>query len=148
MAAFGVPDDASELGTAVVGGVVVPLVVAPPSGDEPPLRVGWAPPTPSVRPGYALGDWQVLEVVAVAVVACVGVGAAPASIALGPLLTVVGTRVSTHFQTEGQSASEVQLATLAWQDPGKDEVVAHTGAGADPPPTTGAEPEHVPIVVG
>ena len=142
MAAFGVPDDASGLGKAVVGGVVVPLVVAPPSGDAPPLRVGCSLPAPPVRPGYALGDWQVLNVVAV------GAGVAPASIAMGPLLTVVGTLVSTHFQTEGQSESEVQLAASAWQEPGKDVVVTHTGAGAGSPSETGADPEHMPVVVG
>jgi precorrin-6B methylase 2 len=82
------------------------------------------------------------------VVGGVAVGAAPVSIAAGPLLTVVATVASTHFQTDGQSASEVQLATLAWQEPGKDEVVMHTGAGAGSPFADGADPEHVPMVVG
>jgi hypothetical protein len=125
MAVLGVPDDASELGTAAVGGVVAPLVVAPP-----------------------LGGWQVLDVVAVDVVAGAEVVAAPASIAAGLLLTVVGTVASTHFQTDGQSASEMQLATLAWQEPGRDEVVMHTGACAGSPFADGADPEHVPMVVG
>ena len=143
MAALGVPDDASELGTAVVGGVVAPLVVAPPSGEEPPW-VGWVSPTPKVGPGFARGDWQVLDMVVGGVV----VGAAPASIAAGPLLTVVATVASTHFQTDGQSESVAQLATLAWQEPGKDEVVMHTGAGSGSPFADGADPEHVPMVVG
>ena len=37
-------------GRAVVGGVVAPLVVAPPSGDESSPRGGCAGPTPPVRP--------------------------------------------------------------------------------------------------
>ena len=96
---------------------------------------------------YALGAWQALDVVGGAVVGGVRVVAAPASIAMGPLLTVVRVE-TTHVQTEGQSASEVQLVTLAWQDPGKDWVVTQTGVGAGPPSETGADPEHAPVVVG
>jgi len=106
-----------------------------------------------------------------------GVGAAPASTAMGPLLTAVGGFESTHFQIEGQSVSVVQLAALAWQEPGNEVVVTHTGAevpasdtgkgggagGAPeplPPPVPDEEPdddeplpaepdpEHHPIVVG
>jgi hypothetical protein len=91
-----------------------------------------------------MGDWHVLD----ALVVGVGGGAAPASIAAGPLLTVVAKVASTHFQTDGQSESEVQLASVAWQEPGKDEVVTHTGAGAGSPSVAGAEPEQVPVVVG
>ena len=103
-----------------------------------------------------------------------GVGAAPASIAIGPLLTAVGGFQSTHFQIEGQSESTAQLMTSTWQEPGNDVVVTHTGAevpastagkrggaeGApeplpppapdeeDEPPEAELDPEHIPVVVG
>jgi hypothetical protein len=103
-----------------------------------------------------------------------GVGAAPASTAIGPLLTAVGGFQSTHFQIEGQSESTAQLVTSTWQEPGNEVVVTHTGTevpasatgkrgGAgrapeplpppvpdeeDEPPETGPDPEHIPIVVG
>jgi len=114
---------------------VVPLVVAPPSAVDPKLAVGPEVPTPSVRPGFEVGGWQVLLAGAVgAEVVGGGVGAmfAPPSIAMGPLLMVVGTLKSMHLNTEGQSESTAQVATLGRHDPGKDVVVTHTGSGMVP----------------
>ena len=126
-------------------------------------------------------DVAVEVAVATGVLVVVGgllTGAAPASFALGVLLTVVGTGDATQVQVEGQSESRVQLVTLAWQLPGKDVVVVHKGAvvvpasgagleggaGSAPeplpppvpdeedavpvPPETGPDPEQLPIVVG
>ena len=101
-----------------------------------------------------------------------GLGDAPASMAIGPLLTTVAAFASAHFQIEGQSASVVQVAALAWHEPGKDIVVVHVvvappsdagkGAGAERAPVPlpvpdeddveplpdEADPEHIPVVVG
>ena len=68
-------------GSAVAGGVVAPLVVAPASGDEEALSVVCEVPfppwvTPTVRGGYDVGDWQVLTDVAVEVSVPVAVGVA------------------------------------------------------------------------
>ena len=67
----------------------------------------------------------------------VSIGAMPPSDPLSGLLTVAVPYEAAHVHVEGQSESTVQLVTMAWQLPGKEVVVVHTGVVGVPASNAG-----------
>jgi hypothetical protein len=140
-------------GAVGLGGMVV-AVAAPPSADRPAVPgplVLESPPGVGAWVGVMVcaGGWQVFVVTVVTTgtlgSVATGGGAPPSGMAVG-LATAVPWFAATQVQADGQSASAVQIETLAWQYPGKEVIVVQvTGADAPASMSAGAGTGPVPV---